>query len=111
MSDGALSQEEINSLLAGLDSGPAPGGAPAAAPAARAASAVPPQVAQAFKALIDTTLGTQSQNLSMITGLPVNLASPAVDGASRDGLLRELPRRSSRFPCPSRAPSPASTSS
>lgn len=91
MSDGALSQEEIDSLLAGLDSGPAPGGAPAAAPAARAASAVPPQVAQAFKALIDTTLGTQSQNLSMITGLPVNLASPAVDGASRDGLLRELP--------------------
>ncbi len=94
MSDGALSQEEIDSLLAGLDGGPAPGGAgPAAAPqaAARSGSSVPPQVAQAFKAILESAIGTQSQNLSMITGLPVTLGSPVVEGANRDGLLRDLP--------------------
>jgi flagellar motor switch protein FliN/FliY len=89
MSDGALSQEEIDSLLAGLDGGSAP--AAAAPAAARQGSSVPPQVAQAFKALLESTLGTQSQNLSMITGLPVTLGSPAVEGASRDSLLRDLP--------------------
>jgi flagellar motor switch protein FliN/FliY len=91
MSDGALSQEEIDSLLAGLDGGSAPGGSPAAAQATRQGPVVPPQLSQVFKSIIESTLGTQSQNLSMITGLPVNLASPAVDGMTRDGLLRELP--------------------
>jgi flagellar motor switch protein FliN/FliY len=89
MSDGALSQEEIDSLLAGLDGGSTP--AAAAAPAARAGSAIPPQIAQAFKTVLESTLGTQSQNLSMITGLPVTVSSPAVDGCSRDMLLRDLP--------------------
>jgi len=91
MSDGALSQDEIDSLLAGLDGGSAPGGSPAAAQATRQGPAVPPQLSQVFKGIIESTLGTQSQNLSMITGLPVNLASPQVDGMTRDGLLRELP--------------------
>lgn len=90
MSDGALSQEEIDSLLAGLDGGPSPGGAPAAA-AARQGSAVAPQIIQAFRALLDSTLSTQSQNLSMITGLPVTVSNPVVDACTRDAMLRELP--------------------
>ena len=73
MSDGALSQEEIDSLLAGLDGGSSAGGAPAPA-AARPGSALQPQVAQTFKAMLDSTLGAQSQNLSMITGLPVTVS-------------------------------------
>jgi len=91
MSDGALSQEEIDSLLAGLDGGAAPAAGPAGAPAGRAAGGLSPQEAQAFKAILESTLSSQSQNLSMITGLPVNMQAPTVDGANRDGFLRDVP--------------------
>ncbi len=90
MSDGALSQEEIDSLLAGLDGG-SPGGPAPAPKQGGGSSAVSPQEAQAFKAVLDATVGAQSQNLSMITGLPVTLQAPAVDGTSRDGFLRDVP--------------------
>jgi flagellar motor switch protein FliN len=92
MSDGALSQEEIDSLLAGLDGG-SPQAAPAPAPSAagRQGSSLSPQEAQAFKAILESTLSSQSQNLSMITGLPVTVQSPVVDGAVRDGFLRDVP--------------------
>lgn len=87
MSDGALSQEEIDSLLAGLD-----GGGPSPAPASRASSqALSPAELQSFKALLESTLSAQSQNLSMITGLPVSIAPPSFEAAGREGLLRELP--------------------
>jgi flagellar motor switch protein FliN/FliY len=89
MSDGALSQEEIDSLLAGLDGGPSPQAAPAAG--GRQGSALSAQEAQAFKAILESTLSAQSQNLSMITGLPVSIQSPAVDGSTRDGFLRDVP--------------------
>jgi len=85
MSDGALSQEEIDSLLAGLDGGAAP------VPAAKASGAVSSQEAQAFKAILEATVGAQSQNLSMITGLPATVAPPLVDAVNRDGFLRDVP--------------------
>jgi flagellar motor switch protein FliN/FliY len=91
MSDGALSQEEIDSLLAGLDGGPGPGSQAAPAAAGRQGSGLSPQEAQAFKAILESTLSAQSQNLSMITGLPVTIQSPTVDGATRDGFLRDVP--------------------
>jgi flagellar motor switch protein FliN/FliY len=87
MSDGSLSQEEIDSLLAGLDGGPAP--APAAP--ARPSFALSPHDAQSFKAILDATVSAQSQNLSMITGLSVTVQPPNVDGANRDAFLREVP--------------------
>ena len=89
MSDGALSQEEIDSLLAGLDGGSGPQAAPAAV--GRQGSGLSPQEAQAFKAILESTLSTQSQNMSMITGLPVTIQSPVVDGSTRDGFLRDVP--------------------
>ncbi len=89
MSDGALSQEEIDSLLAGLDGGPGPQAAPA--PSGRQGTGLSPQEAQAFKAILESTLSAQSQNLSMITGLPVTIQSPVVDGTTRDGFLRDVP--------------------
>ena len=89
MSDGALSQEEIDSLLAGLDGG---SGSPASPSASgRQGSALSAQDAQAFKAILESTLSAQSQNLSMITGLPVTIQSPTVDGSTRDGFLRDVP--------------------
>lgn len=88
MSDGALSQEEIDSLLAGLD-----GGAGPAQPAAKGGGspALSPQESAVFKAVLDATVGAQSQNLSMITGLPVTVQSPQIDALGREALLRELP--------------------
>jgi flagellar motor switch protein FliN/FliY len=91
MSDGALSQEEIDSLLAGLDGGGSTQPPSQAQGPSRQSTAVSPQDAQAFKAILDATLGAQSQNLSMITGLAVDMPSPAVDGTSREGFLREIP--------------------
>jgi flagellar motor switch protein FliN/FliY len=41
--------------------------------------------------MLDATLSSQSQNLSMITGLPVNIQSPSVDGSNRDGFLKDVP--------------------
>jgi len=90
MSDGALSQEEIDSLLAGLDGG-SPQAAPASAAGRQGGSALSPQEAQAFKAILEATLSAQSQNLSMITGLPVTVQSPVVDGTTRDGFFRDVP--------------------
>jgi flagellar motor switch protein FliN/FliY len=86
MGDAALSQDEIDSLLAGLDGGAAP------APAARGASSpsVSPE-AGAFKSILDAAVGAQSQNISVITGLPATVGSPTVDIVSRDVFLRELP--------------------
>jgi flagellar motor switch protein FliN len=89
MSDGALSQEEIDSLLAGLDGGSPQQASPQGG--GRSGSALSPQEAQAFKAILDSTLSAQSQNLSMITGLPVTIQEPVVDGTSRDGFLRDVP--------------------
>jgi flagellar motor switch protein FliN len=86
MSDGALSQEEIDSLLAGLDGGPS-----GQAPAGPRGSALSPQEAQAFKAILDSMVSSQSQNLSMITGLPVTVQGPMVDGTTRDGFLKDSP--------------------
>jgi flagellar motor switch protein FliN/FliY len=89
MSDGALSQEEIDSLLAGLDGGASSGPAPARA--AAQPSALSPQEIQAFKGLLDATVGAQSQNLSMITGLPVTVEPPVIDATSREGFLHDSP--------------------
>jgi flagellar motor switch protein FliN len=91
MSDGALSQEEIDSLLAGLDGGSPQAAAPAPAGGQRQGSGLSPQEASAFKAILDSTLSSQSQNMSMITGLPVTIQEPTVDGSSRDGFLRDVP--------------------
>ena len=88
MSDGALSQEEIDSLLAGLDGGASSGPAPAR-PAQ--SGALSPQEIQAFKSLLDATVGAQSQNLSMITGLPVTVEPPVIDATSREGFLHDSP--------------------
>ena len=84
MGDAALSQDEIDSLLAGLDGGPSP--APRGGPVA---STTPE--ASAFRTMLDSIVGAQSQNISVITGLPVKVSSPTVDVANRDAFLRELP--------------------
>jgi len=87
MSDGALSQEEIDSLLAGLDTG----GGKAAAPSGASAGQAVSREAQFFKTILEGMVGAQSQNLSMITGLEVSVGSPQVDQVQRDTVLQSVP--------------------
>lgn len=89
MSDGALSQEEIDSLLAGLDTGGG-GGKASAAPGASGGGTASRE-AQFFKSILESTTGSQSQNLSMITGLDVTVGAPQVDQVQRDTVLQTVP--------------------
>lgn len=86
MSDGALSQDEIDSLLAGLD--PGASGAP---PAKGSAPAAGGAELQAFKNLLGGLSDTHAQTVSMMTGQDVTVAKPQVDMTTRDGLLPSLP--------------------
>jgi len=85
MSDGSLSQEEIDSLLSGLD----PGVGAAASPKAGAGLSSPE--VKAFKEMLESLSSTQAQNLSAITGEDVTVQSIAVDQTNRDGMLPSLP--------------------
>ena len=91
MSDGALSQDEIDALLsgAGVDSAPAGGGSPTA-------TAAPPSAGSSFdcatlEKFFSSVTGALSSNLSALTGTSVTLVGPEVDTSSRDNLLQVLP--------------------
>ena len=91
MSDGALSQDEIDALLAGVDSAGmgAPGGAPVAAMAASGGSSEDDR--RAFQEFLSSNIGAESSNLSMMTGASVNLNDPQVSFTNRDALLGQFP--------------------
>ncbi|MDR2468283.1 MAG: flagellar motor switch protein FliN [Spirochaetaceae bacterium] len=84
MSDGALSQAEIDALLSGA---PAGGGAPP--PAAGGAGGG--NEAKVIEGFLAGTVDTLSSNLSMLTGGSVTFSPPAVKSSDRDTLLNELP--------------------
>jgi flagellar motor switch protein FliN/FliY len=87
MSDGALSQDEIDALLAGVDSS---GGA-SSAPAAVASPGVSEADRQALEKFLSSTVDAQSSNLSMMTGATVSLKGPQLGFSGRDNFLGQLP--------------------
>ena len=87
MSDGALSQDEIDALLAGVDSSSL--GAPA--PAASAPAAGSDEDRRVLQSFLSDTVQAQSSNLSMMTGATVSLLPPQVFSTTRDELLVKLP--------------------
>ncbi|MDR2402484.1 MAG: flagellar motor switch protein FliN [Spirochaetaceae bacterium] len=90
MSDGALSQDEIDALLAGVDSSSLGGGpSPSATPAASAGGSDADR--KALQDLLGGTVGTQSSNLSMMTGTNVVFKGPQVSSTTREALLQSLP--------------------
>ena len=90
MSDGALSQDEIDALLAGVDSSAL--GSPTPAPAAPAAVASGSEdERKAIQGFLSGTVDAQSSNLSMLTGKDATLRGPNVVQMNRDELLAQLP--------------------
>lgn len=86
MSDGALSQDEIDSLLAGLD--PSAGGSPSPRSAAPGMSGTE---VQAFGAMLQELAETHAQTVSMMTGKDATFSAPQVEMSTRDGSLGVLP--------------------
>ena len=84
MSDGALSQAEIDALLAGVDSG-ANGSASAVA-----SSSFSDAERKALEDFYRSTTGVQSSNLSTMTGAQVNLQALALTIDGRDNFLEQL---------------------
>jgi flagellar motor switch protein FliN/FliY len=82
MSDGALSQAEIDALLAGVDSPPAG----AATPAGDAESN-----RRALQEFLSSTAAAQSSNLSTMTNAKVAISGPEGSFLNRDALLGRLP--------------------
>jgi flagellar motor switch protein FliN/FliY len=91
MSDGALSQDEIDALLSGVDSSSMSGlggGAPAATMTAPAGPAFNKAALEQF---FSSTTGALSGNLAALTGASVTLTGPDVDSHNRDSFIAALP--------------------
>jgi flagellar motor switch protein FliN/FliY len=89
MSDGALSQDEIDALLAGVDS--AGLGSPTPAPAAPAAAGASEDERRALQNFLSSAIDAESSNLAMMTGAAVSLKGPQVSFTNRETLLAQFP--------------------
>jgi flagellar motor switch protein FliN/FliY len=90
MSDGALSQDEIDALLAGVDSSSL-GGLPTAAGPAAAPAGGSEDERGALQNFLSSTTGALSSNISMMTGASASIQGPQVAFANRDSFLAQLP--------------------
>jgi flagellar motor switch protein FliN/FliY len=86
MSDGALSQAEIDALLAGVDSS---GGADTAT--MDLPSEVSEEARKALESFFSSTVDAQSSNLSMMTSGTVSMKGPEASFTDRETLLGQLP--------------------
>jgi flagellar motor switch protein FliN/FliY len=86
MSDGALSQDEIDALLTGVDSsGMGSGSAVSAPPGGSDAER------QALQSFLASTAAAQSSTLSMMTGSTISITGPEAFFTNRDAFLAQLP--------------------
>ena len=83
MSDGSLSQDEIDALLQG--GGGMDFGSPAE-PAPAAAAGLSEQEKQDFLGLLNTTLASQSSNLNNLLNDTVKLENPVIEVADNSAL-------------------------
>ena len=88
MSDGALSQDEIDALLAGVDS--AGLGSPSGMPAMSGGGGNSEEDRRAFQDFLSANTGAASSNLSSLTGATATLREPQVSFTNRDALLGQL---------------------
>ena len=85
MSDGSISQDEIDALLAGVDMG-----GMGAAPAAPSAQLNDSQLG-AVKKYIDENVPALKSNLESMTGETIGFGSPVIEVMKRDDFLRKIP--------------------
>jgi flagellar motor switch protein FliN/FliY len=90
MSDGALSQDEIDALLSGVDSSSLEGlgSAPSMPAVATAGSSADLQALQSF---LSSTVDALSSNISMMITSTVSLKPPQATFSNRDSLLAQIP--------------------
>jgi flagellar motor switch protein FliN/FliY len=86
MSDGSLSQDEIDALLQSTDSVDMDSG-----PAVAAGAALSEQERAAFEALLHEVVESQSSNLSMLTGKSVRIDVPTVQAVVSGQAADDLP--------------------
>jgi flagellar motor switch protein FliN/FliY len=84
MSDGALSQAEIDALLSGVDPSSLGGGA-------IKEHSGDDEERKALQKLLSDTCQNQSNALSTMTGAEIALANPAISFMDRDKLVKQLP--------------------
>jgi flagellar motor switch protein FliN/FliY len=89
MSDGALSQDEIDALLAGVDSSSL-GGVGGASSGGGTSSSSNAE-SKALQDLLEGVTSTLSSNFSMLTGASVTVSGPQVENTDRDAFLQKLP--------------------
>jgi len=87
MSDGALSQAEIDALLAGVDSSGGGGAATAVAPSGGSLSEAEQKALESF---FRSTVGAHSSNLSKMTGSEISLDALQLTINGRDTFLEGL---------------------
>jgi len=91
MSDGALSQDEIDALLAGVDSSSMSGLGSAPAATMTAPASGPSFDLAALGQFFGSTTNALSANLAALTGASVTLVGPQTNSSSRDNFLGQLP--------------------
>jgi len=91
MSDGALSQDEIDALLSGVDSSALSGGSAAAVASPAAGAASGSFDTAALEKFFSSTTGALSANLAALTGTTVSLVGPEVTSSTRDSMLSIIP--------------------
>ncbi|MDR1893272.1 MAG: flagellar motor switch protein FliN [Spirochaetales bacterium] len=92
MSDGSLSQDEIDALLqggGGMDLGPAP--EPPRASSGGGGGGLTPQEKQAFLGLIRGMMPSYSSNLNNLLNDTVELVNPQIDTIDNGGIGRAMP--------------------
>ncbi len=85
MSDGSISQDEIDALLAGVDMG-GMGAAPASP-----SSGMSDSQTSALRSFLEGNIPGLKSNLDSMTGGSVDIGTPTVEVLKRDGFLRKIP--------------------
>jgi len=85
MSDGSISQDEIDALLAGVDMG----GMGAASPSPT--QSLSDSQSSALNGFISGNVPSFKSNLESMTGQKVEIGSPAIEVMKRDSILRKIP--------------------
>ncbi len=87
MSDGAISQDEIEALLSGVDLGGG-GGSMGGSPAMPSGPSIDINAIQTF---IDGTVGAFTSGMQTMTGSDFTIGNPVIELTNRDMLLLKLP--------------------